>query len=71
MFGQVSVHIIIFMNDSTGCLCLGYTPIDGVPDAKIKAIILPVTVVLVMLNACGIVFGIICLVFITYFRNKK
>ena len=54
------------MNDSTGCLCLGYTPIDGVPDAKIKTIVLPVTVVLAMLNACGIVFGIICLVFITY-----
>ena len=70
-----SKYIIIFLH-VTSCkklilLCLGYTPIDGVPDTKIKIIILPVTVVLVILNACGIVFGIICLMFIIYFRNKK
>ena len=47
------------------------TPSDGIPIEKVVTVSVALTVVYVILAVAGIIFTAICLVFITYFRQKK
>ena len=49
----------------------GQTPYDGLPKKEIATIIVPVTVIFVLLDGCGILFALICLAFNILFRRKK
>ena len=48
-----------------------YIPYDGTPRKKITTIALPVTIILSFLNICGIIFGVICLLFNVIYRKKR
>lgn len=50
---------------------IGYTPYDGVPREEIVTLALPVTVILSILNICGIAYAVICLLFNVIFRKKR
>ena len=50
---------------------LGYVPIDGIPRTEVATISVPVAIVFIFVEACGLVFAIVCLLFNFIFRNKR
>ena len=49
----------------------GYVPIDGIPRIEIATISVPVAVIFIFIEVCGLVFTIVCILFNFIFRNKK
>ena len=50
---------------------LGGIPHDGTPFKEIVGIAVPLTISVYILASVGIVFAIVCFVFVFYFREKK
>ncbi len=49
----------------------GLVPYDGVPIEEIETVAVPLTVIYSFLATAGIIFAIVCLVFILALRKKK
>ena len=53
------------------CSTLGGIPHDGTPFKEVLGIAVPLTVSIYIFASVGIVFAIVCFVFVFYFRKKK
>ena len=48
-----------------------YIPVDGIPRSEIVTVSIPVSVIFILLEVCGIIFAAVCLIFNISYRNKK
>lgn len=59
---KVNLHLLILV---------GYIPYDGTARTKMTTIALPVTITLSIINAIGIIFAVICLLFNIIYRKRR
>jgi hypothetical protein len=73
-FGQVkqlTYHEQYKSGYSNCILNLGHVPHDGLPESDIATVYVPVAVIFILLDVCGLAFALVCLVFNVLFRDKK
>ena len=69
--GYVSMTVAVRVKlDLTDYILLGYSPVDGLPRREIAILNLPVAVIFILLNICGVAFALVCLVFNMVYKDK-
>ena len=71
-FGQVNCEQYKSGYSNYYCVFnLGHIPYDGLPESDIATVYVPVAVIFILLDVCGLAFAFVCLVFNVLFRDKK